>query len=353
MKKLWLLLGLGATLPGAANGCIPTQNLEPKAKVSAPVADAWTQRLALYQYDRNMPFESKTISRETSDTAITEKIVIKGVRGHSVPLYLVLPANANQNAPVPGLVLVHGLGGTIDQMLLSAQLSAARGYASVVPEIVGHGERAGANKNLFGGESQALRDGIIESVGDIRRGLDLLLSRPEVDKNRIGYVGLSLGAIIGTVTTAVDERIKTAVFIVGGADWPLILRQSQEQGARQRRQKSAATASELALLEDIDPKNFAAKIAPRPILLMNGRQDNIIPPAAAKALFDAAKEPKKQIWFEAGHFLPPLDVLQILQTWVDDKLGKASTQSVPQSEASRDMSAQLPSPVAHTKGAPS
>src|SRR5204862_6791531 len=44
--------------------------------------------------------------------------------------------------------------------------------------------------------------------------------------------------------------------------------------------------------------------AGRPILMLNGKEDRIVPPDAARLLFDLAPEPKQQRWYDSGHPLP-------------------------------------------------
>jgi dipeptidyl aminopeptidase/acylaminoacyl peptidase len=165
-----------------------------------------------------------------------------------------------------------------------------------------------------------MRDGFIESVGDIRRAIDVLATRPEVDSKRVGLLGISMGAILGTLVTANDDRLKTAVLIVGGGDWQTIAKQSQERFARDRRKIGLLKPEELSLLDDIDPKNFAAHIAPRPLLMISASRDSIIPPDSAKILFDAAREPKKQIWIDSGHLIPPSAAAIPTLSWLEENL---------------------------------
>jgi fermentation-respiration switch protein FrsA (DUF1100 family) len=44
-----------------------------------------------------------------------------------------------------------------------------------------------------------------------------------------------------------------------------------------------------------------ARISPRPLLMVNGSGDRIIPRGSVLALFEAAKEPKDLVWLETGH----------------------------------------------------
>ena len=66
-----------------------------------------------------------------------------------------------------------------------------------------------------GSEPEAVRNNFIQSVVDLRRGIDLLRSRSDVDPNRIAYVGHSSGAHWGAILSAVDRRLKTVVLMAG------------------------------------------------------------------------------------------------------------------------------------------
>ncbi|HVF84807.1 MAG TPA: dienelactone hydrolase family protein, partial [Abditibacteriaceae bacterium] len=335
-RQFFPLFSLSALLfSGALSSCAQTKTPTSRmATAQAPtsstrkpvqpakVVDVWTKRRAIYDYDRRVPLELKSISRQSNNGVLTEKMSVRGVRGATEPFYIVTPAAATANNRAPGLILIHGLGGDIEQMLFVAQLYANQGYASLIPEIVNHGERYSNSHARFGTDVTSLRSDIIESVGDIRRTLDVFAARPQIDAQRIGLVGISLGSILGTMTTSVDERIATAVFTVGGADWRTILGQSDISSSSTKDATQKLSAAQIALLDDVDPKNFVGHIAPRPILLLNGKRDNIIPVAAARTFFQSAREPKKQIWFDSGHLLPVLEVAAPINDWLEDHLKK-------------------------------
>jgi cephalosporin-C deacetylase-like acetyl esterase len=304
--RFWLagvFLWIAGGCTQAQETTAPTEELR-MTQDTVSASDPWQQKLALYNYDATQPLNIEQVRTEDQLVARVSQITYRGARGATVPAYWIVPQSATATDKVPGIVLIHGYRSSIVEMVPIALILAARGYGVIVPEIVGHGQRAKGLAPLFNGEAERLRDGLIESIQDIRRSMDVLATRPEVDAPRIGLVGLSLGAMLGTVTTAVDGRVKTAVLIVGGGDWNLILQVSQESAANARRGMGTVSSEDMAKLADVDPKNFAAKISPRPILMLNGRKDTIIPLASAKALFEAAREPKKQVWFESGHFLP-------------------------------------------------
>lgn len=59
------------------------------------------------------------------------------------------------------------------------------------------------------------RDRMIATVVNIRRAMDLLAARPDVDPRRIALVGHCYGEMMGCDAVAVDKRFRAAVFEVG------------------------------------------------------------------------------------------------------------------------------------------
>lgn len=332
MKKLFLCLAL--LLPcGCSNAQETPQQAAahqaaPQGGSAAGANDEWSRRRALYDFDATRPLDIEWGANKDDLAAKTMMLTYAGSRGATVPAYYIVPQGSSAQAKLPALVLLHGKDGRIEDMVPFAFLLAARGYASIIPEVVGHGARKNGVP-LFNPDPVKMRDGFIQSVGDIRRSIDVLQTRPEIDANRIGLLGISMGAILGTMTAATDERLKTAVLIVGGGDWQTIERKSQERFARDRRKIGDLTPEETAVMDDIDPKNFAAHISPRPLLMISGKRDTIIPPDSARILFEAAREPKKQIWVDSGHLIPPADAALPTLSWLEENLKTAKMQPPP------------------------
>lgn len=314
---------LFALLP-LSGGCAQARTTTPKPLPKT--SDAWTQLKSLYDYDRKTSLDAKTVDLQTTSVGTTRRMTIRGSRGETIPLIIVLPKGASAQKKVPGVVLLHGKEDPRNEvlMLFMARSIAANGCASLIPEVIDHDAQGNHKVTPLSGDAAGLRTSFIASVQDVRRSLDLFSVQPEIDTKNIGLIGLSLGGILGSVTTSVDHRIKTAIFVVGGANWPAILAGSEDPDARDYRARYAKKSASERLrenqtLEAIDPKNFVGHIAPRPILLINGTKDVMIPRVAAQALYSAAREPKKQIWLPYDHFLS-VEVRPLLQNWLDQHL---------------------------------
>ena len=169
-----------------------------------------------------------------------------------------------------------------------------------------------------------------QTVLDVRRGVDLLTIRPDVDPKRVGLVGFSLGALLGAVAAGVEPRIKATVLVSGGGDLAGILKSLSERdavvgGRAMGGWKGTDWSMARILLQPEDPLTFAAHIAPRPVLMECGRLDNVIPPFAAQEFYDAATMPADNNvhidWYEkAGHIPPFVEMAPKIQAWLKTNL---------------------------------
>jgi dienelactone hydrolase len=139
-----------------------------------------------------------------------------------------------------------------------------------------------------------------QSVSDARRAFGVLAARPEVDAGRVGLFGISLGAIVGSVTWSVDPRPAAGVFVMGGADFPGIALNGSLSGPFAR--KMGLSAGDLrAAWAGLDPLDYKAANAGKKALLINVNSDTVIPRANALRLKEAFPD-TRQIWLPLGHY---------------------------------------------------
>src|SRR5207249_118121 len=126
------------------------------------------------------------------------------------------------------------------------------------------------------------RDAWIQTVIDLRRAVDYLQSRQDVDSKKIGYLGFSQGGMVGGTFLGVEPRIAAAILAVPGGgfvDW------AKKTGLWKT--ESAAAVEENAAV--VDPIFFIGNFAPRPLLILSATRDELIPKFASEAIFNAAK----------------------------------------------------------------
>ena len=288
---------------------------------------AYRAALPLYRDMPGQPLGVQITERKLFPDSRLTRFHYIGANGHVVPALLFVPRSATPAHPVPCLVVLHGLGGNKELMSGFCRYLASAGYATLAIDLYGHGERApaGGRRTILPSQlPQEITLGIEQTTGDVRRGLDYLQTVPQINRKRLGLAGLSLGAIIGTVAAGVDTRLRATILVSGGGGWGAML-----QSLSGRTDMSPAlrpTASPdwnkiNTLLAPVDPLTFAAHIAPRALLMINGGQDNTIAPARAEALYAAAEAaPGARVQIDrlphAGH-LPPIDtVFHLVRHWL-------------------------------------
>ena len=94
-----------------------------------------------------------------------------------------------------------------------------------------------------------------------------------------------------------DDRIKVPILALAGGQLNLLY------------EKEALTKEAKDFVSPIEPLNFVKQIAPRPLLMLNAKNDEIVPPLMSKLLYKAAEEPKEIIWYDAKHRDAPLETI--------------------------------------------
>ncbi|MDX2034107.1 MAG: SUMF1/EgtB/PvdO family nonheme iron enzyme [Blastocatellia bacterium] len=269
----------------------------------APVsAAAFRDLLGYYRYDP-APLEARVVETIETPDWRREKITYLGAREDRAIAYLYLP----KSSPGPHQVLqfvpagdVYGRYLTLPEgleMILTPHLRAGRAVFAVV--FRGFREREHpAGYTPSPSSSVKRRAEIITNATDLRRGLDYLAARPDIDAGRIAFFGYSQGATEGLIYAAVDERYRAVVLVAGGMGAP-----------------RPGTLSEIAY------PNFAAHLR-APKLVLNGRFDEVHPlRTMIEPLYNLFPQPKKLVLYDGSH-TPPIDIaVPAINQWLDETLG--------------------------------
>lgn len=150
----------------------------------------------------------------------------------------------------------------------------------------------------FASALRSIRRAIIRTVPAAMLGVDYLLTRDDVDVNRIVLVGGSVGAVFVPAVAAADQRIAGAAMLFGAADLESLMRANlQIPGVLAR----AASWLGAVLTSPVEPEKYIGRISPRPVFMLNGTGDPRMPERCSKRLHEAAGDPKTIRWIDAGH----------------------------------------------------
>jgi dienelactone hydrolase len=263
-------------------------------------------RTALFRYNRNAPVIVKEISSEKRGGVTVRDITISTTPSARITkAYLVVPEG---NGPFAGILWVHWLGeerSNRTQFLDEAVDLASRGVVSLLVDAMW------SDPEWFGKRvPENDYQNSINQVVELRRALDLLLSQPNVDKARIGYVGHDYGAMYGMLMAGVEDRFKTFVFIAATQslnDWAFLGPQPKSK---------AAYLKQNAGLELTD----SLRQAKGSKFFQFGKSDFYISQADAAILFRAANQPKERKLYEAGHKMELKEIETDRDNWLIKQL---------------------------------
>lgn len=151
----------------------------------------------------------------------------------------------------------------------------------------------------------AVRDRVIAMAKDVSRSLDFLESREDLQKDNRAYLGASLGARLGIVFLALDNRFRTAVLVNGGFH----------------------PAPKRFRAPEVDEINYAPRVR-LPVLMINGRDDFTFPlEISQRPLFQLLGTPadqKRHSLYSRGHGGSERSNQELREIlgWLDEHLGK-------------------------------
>jgi dienelactone hydrolase len=259
-----------------------------------------------YDDSRALDVQDKPTSFSTNEVRVDD-IAFTGPGDARLNAYVLMPFNSEGSHPA--VIYAHGAGGDRQEMLDEARQMAEKGAVTLTLDMIYSPSRA---KPLPQGMAGARENSRLEqqAVKEVRRAVDYLQSRDDVDDDQIGYVGWSAGARMGALISGVEHRIKAFDLIAGGGA-PV---------SEYVRYAPADLQEELrALLGKTDPIHYVGLAKPSELLFQDGRQDEVVPEAALKALAGAGSEPKEVRWYESGH-VPSSKMWSDSRTWLADKL---------------------------------
>jgi pimeloyl-ACP methyl ester carboxylesterase len=182
------------------------------------------------------------------------------------------------------------VGGDRRSLAEEAAILSKDGYGFLLMDLPGHG-MSGGSPTWNGPEREA-----------VRLAVDWLSKQDGVNQERIGAYGLSVGSHVLTMAAANDLRIRAMVLAAAS---PSI--EARIRVLHRRWGMPAALAASLPFLEvGTNPwhpalRDVIGTISPRPVLLIYGTEDGLVPEEQAHEVFMRTREPKQLEFFVTGH----------------------------------------------------
>lgn len=225
---------------------------------------------------------------------------------------------------VPAVIVLDILQG--NQLIArgEAMWLAQNGVAALVVVLPHYNERRapGSKVKLVSTDLVRTFDGLRQGVLDCRCAAAWLASRSEVDADRIGMLGTSLGSFLTALTSANEPRIRNVCMLLGGGglvdayyDHPKaepVTKWIDLVGGKNFVKR---------LVAPFDPITYAAQLKGKNLLMIAAKNDEIVPPKAATQLWEATGK-QRIIWLDAGHVTAAFYTMSVLCEVRDHLRGK-------------------------------
>lgn len=312
MRHLFLALLIALCAP-------PAFAQSPRFELPPPKDRAEARRFAFFAYDQNLPLNPKRKLKD--ENAIRARYALSFDSAHDQRVAGILSLPKEGKTPRPAIILVHGSGGhkETSYIVFISEALVKAGFATLSIDTQYHGDRArpGVSGEIHMPDSFRMRDGWVQSVVDLRRCVDYLQSLPDIQGDKIGYMGFSQGAMLGAVLGGMEARIACFCLAVPGGGLMDIVKNIDNYPVIKAHWPLKKTPETLKIIEEVvditDPIHYVGRILPRPLLVIVAKRDEIIPPEASAALLAAAGTNEKEnvIRTESGHVIPPVVVFAL------------------------------------------
>lgn len=301
----------------------------PAAAQSAPPAAP----LSTFGYDATKPLNARDSLRERIDGIEVRTLSFDSPKGGRVTGLLYLPGTPGKH---PAMLVGHGApGNSTGYATMTIALAMAKSGAVVIALDAPFARRNSDPLTLSPVDSADM----VQFIIDLRRGVDYLAGRPDVDAARIGYIGNSFGGATGSLFAGVEPRLKGVVLRVADGGWVSHFIEPCDTTARGEATVTGCVTW-IGPLEDApaaDRDRWARAMLPiegirfvgqsrARILMQNGRRDPLVPPAHSRRLHEATPAGTEQLWYDSEHRLPNAAMLDGLR-FLNATLGLAAPDS--------------------------
>ena len=217
--------------------------------------------------------------------------------------------------PFPAAVVLHISDGRFYVARLLAASLARRGVASLFIQLPYYGDRRPEVK--VDPNEVALEDavGVIkQAVHDIRRGAAWLRERPEVNSERVGLVGASLGSFAGQMAAGADGGFDRCAFLLGGGSLlaPLYSRARETRKVLAYLEGRGLTREKVeAAIGPLEPIRHVDGLKDTRILMINCDADPVVPPESTRTYWEALGKPEIH-WYKGDHYAIKNHVIEVL-----------------------------------------
>lgn len=206
---------------------------------------------------------------------------------------------------IPCVIVLDITGGDQTLSRVISRHLAQNGIGGLFVQMAYYGPRRPKNSSLrlMSVDIDHTVEAVRQTVLDLRRATAWMEAQPEIDPERLGIMGTSLGSFVAALSAEMEPKLGRVCVMLGGGgfvdaywDHPLVVPARNVYatlgGSKEKIKKWIAP---------IDPITCADRLCDRKVLIVGAKKDEIVPPRMAEALWEATGK-QRIIWLDSGHY---------------------------------------------------
>jgi cephalosporin-C deacetylase-like acetyl esterase len=285
------------------------------------VADRYTMPAREFKYTLTLRHDLPCTGVRVYDLTFPSSVKTEVPENNTVHCELFLPPG---EGPFPAAVVLDILQGNALIARGQCMWMAQHGVAGMVVYMAHYGPRRppGGKARLISTDIPKTIAGIKQTVLDVRCAVAWLASRREFDHDNLGLAGTSLGSLVGALVAANEPRLKNVCLMLTGGG--LVDAYYDHPKAEPYRPYVDALGGKFTLkllINPVDPLTYAKQLRGKNLLMICAGRDDVVPPSAAKALWEATGK-QRIVWFDCTHVGAAVFLMPMLREMTDHVRGK-------------------------------
>ena len=254
-----------------------------------------------FDYDQKAPLRIKQIGVQHRQRATIYDITYDSPKGGGVPAYLVVPKG---RGPFAAVIWGHWCWQNSSMRNRKEFLDEAVALAQtgLVSLLTDHPISRPGYVQIKDPLDERNATEFLQQVVDMRRGVDLLTARRDVDSKRIGYVGHSCNAAVGALLSGLDHRCNAFVLMAGSMSDEISQNTKDFQEFRQKMGPEKVDAF-IAKYNYLDQGKFVSHASPAFVFLQYGSRETFLNANRARQYAAIVSDPKELKIYDAEHAL--------------------------------------------------
>ncbi len=272
----------------------------------------------MFEYDQSASLDIQEVSRRKEGGLTVINITYASPKGGRVPATLIIPQGRD---PFAGIIMQNSME------LEFGMRYARHGAVVIYVDPPSFRPQDTVPRGILTLTEQD-REEQIQLIIDLRRAIDLLEERPDVDPDRIAYLGVSYGGTMGGLLAGVEHRLQAYVLMVG--DGGLVTHVTNPENRTVSLNEFAEeNQAWIETMWPIEPIHYVSHAAPAPILFQNTTQDQYTNIQDALRYQEVASDPKVVIWYDAEHWPLPEEAMIDNAKWLQKFIGAGDLYLLP------------------------